>query len=198
LIQPLDEPHADLWRVAYTKLHEEKPSLVEDYENILAKDGKRDKLSPIGSEKLISGIVTQKLDEMKGNEWELKLRGKSVKVREQVERIVKIVQVFKDLGNSVAALDPIHAGLPWAGVCVLLSVSTDIFIPGPFAPLSSASVCQCLNFSLKERFFSLLLKILIYPAVFVVQGPFDIGTIVHLVAFNVFLLLTTDITAHLE
>jgi hypothetical protein len=49
---------------------------------------------------------------MKGREWELRWRGKSVKVREQVERIVKVVKVFKDLRNSVAVIDPIHAGLP--------------------------------------------------------------------------------------
>lgn len=99
---------------------------MEDYEDILAKDATRDKLSPIESEKWISGVVTQKLDEMKGKEWELKWGGKSVKVREKIGQIVKVVQVFKDLGSSVAALDPIHARLPWAGVCVLLSVSKDL------------------------------------------------------------------------
>jgi hypothetical protein len=125
-IHPVDESHSDLWRDAYTKLREEKPSLVKDYEDILFKNMGKAKPSAFGAEKSMSRIVTQKLEEMKSKEWELRWRGKSVKVREQVDRIVKVVKVFKDLGSTAAPLDPIHAGLPWAGVCVLLSVSKDI------------------------------------------------------------------------
>jgi hypothetical protein len=32
------------------------------------------------------------------------------------------VMTIRDFGSSVAALDPVHAGPAWAGVCVLLSV----------------------------------------------------------------------------
>jgi hypothetical protein len=30
---------------------------------------------------------------------------------------------FKDIGTTIAGLDPVHAGLPWAGICLLLQVS---------------------------------------------------------------------------
>ena len=46
-----------------------------------------------------------------------------MEVREQVDRIVKLVLVAKDFASAAASLDPIHAGLPWAGVCMLLPVS---------------------------------------------------------------------------
>lgn len=49
----------------------------------------------------------------------------SIEVREQVDRIIKIVTVAKDFVSSVASLDPIHAGLPWAGVCMLLPLITN-------------------------------------------------------------------------
>ena len=40
-----------------------------------------------------------------------------------MESIVKIINNFKDAGTSAANADPVHAGLPWAGICLLLSVS---------------------------------------------------------------------------
>jgi len=47
---------------------------------------------------------------------------KSIELREQIDRVLQIVIVAKDLGSSLASMDPIHAGIPWAGVCVLLPV----------------------------------------------------------------------------
>ncbi|KAL8812788.1 MAG: hypothetical protein Q9200_000755 [Gallowayella weberi] len=44
----------------------------------------------------------------------------STEIRQQIDRIIKIVTVAKDFVSSVASMDPIHAGLPWAGICVLL------------------------------------------------------------------------------
>lgn len=96
---------------------------MDDYESILTKEQGAVDQSAVEAEKLMSGIVAQKLQEMKSREWELKWRGESVQIRAVVDRIVKVVEVFKDLGTPAAAFDPIHAGLPWAGVCVLLSVS---------------------------------------------------------------------------
>ena len=52
---------------------------------------------------------------------------KAVEVREQVDRIVKVVLVAKDFISSAASIDPIHAGLPWAGVCMLLPVRKSKF-----------------------------------------------------------------------
>ncbi|KAH0537439.1 hypothetical protein FGG08_005747 [Glutinoglossum americanum] len=57
---------------------------------------------------------------MNKEQWRFSVGGTSVEVREQVDRIVKIVLVAKDSISSVASLGPIHAGLPWAGVCTLL------------------------------------------------------------------------------
>jgi len=48
---------------------------------------------------------------------------RSVKVRKQVNRIVKVMLVAKDFVSSVANMDLVHAGLPWAEVCMLLPVS---------------------------------------------------------------------------
>jgi hypothetical protein len=122
--QEVDEQHTDLWAAAYTKLREEKCSLVADYEDIMAQAMGR---SPSGLE-LMSDVVAKKLEEFKSAQWMLRWRGKPVNVRKKVEQVVKVVSVFRDLGTSIAALDPIHAGLPWAGICALLTVSIMILL----------------------------------------------------------------------
>jgi hypothetical protein len=71
----------------------------------------------------MSQLVSEKLEIMNRKQWRFEVGGKSVEVREQVDRVVKVVLVARDLLNATASLDPVHAGLPLGGVCVLLSVS---------------------------------------------------------------------------
>ena len=59
---------------------------------------------------------------MASRQWSIKWKAKSLHVRDQVDRIVKAVQIAQNLGSAAAGLDPIHAGLPWARVCILLQV----------------------------------------------------------------------------
>lgn len=73
-------------------------------------------------EKRMSALVDKKLAAMNKEQWRFKIGDKAVEVREQVDRIIKVVLVAKDFISSVASIDPIHAGLPWAGVCMLLPV----------------------------------------------------------------------------
>ena len=47
---------------------------------------------------------------------------REVVLRDQLNRLLKVVTVFKDVGNAAASLDPVHAGLPLAGFCVLMQV----------------------------------------------------------------------------
>ena len=110
----------DLWQLAYNKFSSEEPKLVHKYERMLLKDP----VSP-GNEDLqtkMSNILSRKLNEMASRQWAIKWKGKPHQVRDQVNRIVKVVQIGKDFGSAAAGIDPIHAGLPWAGVCILLQV----------------------------------------------------------------------------
>lgn len=110
----------DLWQLAYIKFSENDPNLVQKYERMLLKDPE----SP-GEEDLqtkMSGILSRSLNKMTSRQWSIKWKGKPRQMREQVDRIVKVVQIAKDFGSAAAGLDPIHAGLPWAGVCILLQV----------------------------------------------------------------------------
>lgn len=77
---------------------------------------------PRKREKQMSALVDEKVAAMNDKRWRIKICGRSVEMREQVDRVVKAVLVAKDFITPLANLDPIHAGLPWAGVCMLLPV----------------------------------------------------------------------------
>ncbi|KAJ5740738.1 ankyrin repeat-containing protein [Penicillium malachiteum] len=82
---------------------------------------------PVGDEAHMRKFATVRLVEMQSKEWKVKWRGKEIfNVRKQVSTIVQIVEKFSGFLGSVAALDTSqHAGLAWAGVCVLLPLITN-------------------------------------------------------------------------
>ena len=64
--------------------------------------------------------------EQKGLEskrWKISIGSREVVLRDQFDRLVKAITFIKDLSNAIGNVDPVHAGLPLAGFCVLLSVS---------------------------------------------------------------------------
>ena len=71
----------------------------------------------------MSAVVDKKIKYFTSQQWKLTIMGKDFKIRAKIEEIVKIITAVKDFGSQVASLDPVHAGLPWAGVCVLITVS---------------------------------------------------------------------------
>lgn len=83
------------------------------------------KLAPNSSETL----AKQMLDDINKNkkslmakQWTIRWKDKTVNVRKHFDNILTGIRVFKDLGSAVASLDPVHAGIPWAGVSVILQV----------------------------------------------------------------------------
>lgn len=121
-----------LWHEAYVELRERNHDLVSAFEKILGSSSTSGALalSPENVERYapteaqLSQLVDEKLTYMNERQWRISLGKQSIEVRTQVDRILKIITVAKDFGSSLASLDPIHAGLPWAGVCVLLPVGS--------------------------------------------------------------------------
>ena len=85
---------------------------------------------PLKREKQMFTLVEEKLASMNDNRWRIEMCGRSVEIREQVDRMIKVILVAKDFITPFANLDPVHAGLPWAGVCMLLQVNN--FRPSAF------------------------------------------------------------------
>lgn len=49
-------------------------------------------------------------------------KGRQVYLSEKVDKIMQFVDKLKAVGDIVANVDPVHVGLPWAGVRVILEV----------------------------------------------------------------------------
>ena len=117
-----------LWEAAFGRLSDEKPDLVRRFNGVLESETHPVTSSAnVGQHGLptqaqLSELIERKLARMKDRQWRLPLGKTSIEVRKQIDRILQIVLVAKDLGSSLASMDPIHAGIPWAGVCVLLPV----------------------------------------------------------------------------
>jgi hypothetical protein len=48
--------------------------------------------------------------------------GETVIIRDLFEKIIRWIDMFKQIGDVVVQYDPVHAALPWAGIRFLLQV----------------------------------------------------------------------------
>ncbi|KAK5741118.1 hypothetical protein LTS12_024699, partial [Elasticomyces elasticus] len=53
--------------------------------------------------------------------WEYK--GRQIYLSDQVDKVLQLLDKFKSVGDVVANVDPIHVGLPWAGIRAILEVA---------------------------------------------------------------------------
>ena len=56
--------------------------------------------------------------------WSWKYKGREVYLCDQVDKIMQLLDRFKAVGDVISNVDPVHVGLPWAGIRVILEVST--------------------------------------------------------------------------
>ncbi|TVY25039.1 Vegetative incompatibility protein HET-E-1 [Lachnellula hyalina] len=116
---------ADLWEKAYTQLSQDTKhkDLLTKYEAILEESSPAPNPETRDSfPKKMQASVQRQVNVMKRRQWTIQWDQKSIVVREQTERIVKFIQTFSKLGTAIAQIDPVHAGIPWAGVCAILTL----------------------------------------------------------------------------
>lgn len=115
-----NEAHSkrDYWQLAVENLQKKEPKskeLLTTVQKAAAEAGTD------FTEQLILDTNKSREDLM-SRQWKVTLAGRQMIVREQLDKILRAVQVFRGLGNPVANIDPVHAGLPWAGLCLLIQV----------------------------------------------------------------------------
>ncbi|PYH89040.1 hypothetical protein BO71DRAFT_118923 [Aspergillus ellipticus CBS 707.79] len=68
----------------------------------------------------------ERQEECRQKRWKYKRRdGSEVELRIVFDKIVEKLSQFKDLGDSVAALDSTHLAVPWAAVSLVLQIAVD-------------------------------------------------------------------------
>ena len=114
----------DLWGLAHKQLLAENEPLVRDYEEVLKTAGNVSDNLAADIQEQVQAVLVLKRKQILQKQWRLQWGNQSIKVRTQIDRIVKIIGAFKEAGSVATNVDPLHAGLPWAGICFLLAVST--------------------------------------------------------------------------
>ena len=69
---------------------------------------------------LLATIDEQKNDTIKAQVVVHCKKGKQIKLRDVLSKIVTCVDKFKQVGDTVAQYQPVHAALPWAAVRFVL------------------------------------------------------------------------------
>lgn len=113
-----NDPKNDIWTRAYESLTATHPDLLASLEAIIVNDGDES----TGPRERLSVVVVRKRDEMLSRQWTVKFMNHRLKIREQVQRIAKVAEYARGFGSIIANVDPVHAGLPWAGINLLLTV----------------------------------------------------------------------------
>lgn len=110
------EVRRNYWAEALDRLRESKPDVYRKLDSAI-----QDGTSTSGSlQERIGAVLTDHIEVITERQWRIKWGARNVPIRDLLESVTKALDTVKGVGSAAAALDPIHAGLPWAGVCVLL------------------------------------------------------------------------------
>ncbi|KAK4691497.1 hypothetical protein P7C71_g5516, partial [Lecanoromycetidae sp. Uapishka_2] len=107
----------DFWAEAGKKLGQLKPDVYQKLE-LAIQEGS----NASGTlEERIRLDLSNKIAAITDRQWRIKWGARvNIPMRGLLEGVVKALEKFKDVGSAAASLDPVHAGLPLAAVCVLL------------------------------------------------------------------------------
>jgi hypothetical protein len=54
--------------------------------------------------------------------WSWNYKGRQIYVSDMMDKVVQFLDKFKSVGDVIANVDPVHLGLPWAGIRAILEV----------------------------------------------------------------------------
>ena len=128
----ISRPIVELWDEAYDELSRKDKSLVADYEALLFKslDGPAAPSATVSSEigriqrrEQMKVLLKRRIKEIEEGEWKLKYKGHELAVKDLVEPVVGVLDFAQTYVGTALESSP-YGSLAWAGVCVLLPVST--------------------------------------------------------------------------
>ncbi|KAL1980263.1 hypothetical protein VTN96DRAFT_4407 [Rasamsonia emersonii] len=123
----VQSPGEDLWTEAYRRLRQRDKQLVEDFEHILQLESGTSHTTDIAPKPiptLMQETVSRRVDLWNERRWRFRLGNKQIHLRKKVDEVIKNVLKTKDILLAVGQVDPVHIGLPLAGVCLLLSLAS--------------------------------------------------------------------------
>jgi hypothetical protein len=70
----------------------------------------------------VLGCAKELQQRCRNKRWSWNYKGRQVYIFDQVDKVVQLLNKFKAVGDVVANVDPVHVGLPWAGIRAILEV----------------------------------------------------------------------------
>jgi hypothetical protein len=112
LLIPCFVRSTDLWALATAQLND------EDRHNIGF--GRPDKLKALAD---LHTLTEKSKQECIKKRWKYTRKsGEAVILRDVLDKIIRSIDIFKQVGDAAVQYDPVHAALPWAGIRFVLEV----------------------------------------------------------------------------
>ena len=115
----------DYWQLALDELQKEDSSIkgqVDAVQRAAAEAGNADFATQL------LRTTQQEQEELESKRWKISVGSRKVVLRDHFDRLVKAITFIKEISNAIGNVDPVHAGLPLAGFCVLFSVSSIVSV----------------------------------------------------------------------
>lgn len=61
--------------------------------------------------------------ECAGKRWHWAYNGREIYLQAQADKVLQLLAKFQSVGDVIANVEPVHIGLPWAGIRTVLQVS---------------------------------------------------------------------------
>lgn len=124
-------PIVELWNEAYEQLRKTDPTLVDKYEaeislkvsTMVGATVAMSGLGKISRKEQMEVLVRKKLEENENGKWRIPLGHDRIAIRDLAGYVVSIVDWGKEFVGTALESSP-YGSIAWAGVCLLLPVST--------------------------------------------------------------------------
>ncbi|KAF2733239.1 hypothetical protein EJ04DRAFT_565274 [Polyplosphaeria fusca] len=106
----------DLWKDTVEGLNEDERSRLRKYFNVASADANESLTDILSQLKLKQEICAKK-------RWTFQFGKKKISIRDEADKVIDWLERFKQAGDIAVNADPLHAGLPWALIRVILQLS---------------------------------------------------------------------------
>ncbi len=108
-----------LWKKAYVQFQKDKPDLVAAYEKLIADQNDLGD-QPLLTVQNVSIVVSNQRTKMESRQRTYSWFGRTKRVRDTVESILRVVQQSAGLISTRMTMAPIYVSLPWSFVAILI------------------------------------------------------------------------------
>jgi hypothetical protein len=122
-VTPSTSDSADLWELAYEIFRKQEPELAEDYNKQLL--GNATAIADTSSRLCVETALKKLLEDREEKQLKISFPGHNLKIRKQVERLTKFLQLSGPFVKAAVSAQP-FAALAWSSVYLLLPASSEM------------------------------------------------------------------------